>query len=102
VVAARQENLPLRSARGTGVLGSAGPAGEARQGELGLEGTRRREPWRVRTRSGRACLNAGLGSHGTHKRRGERCVFAVAVPSLRQSQELLPSLPAGGVGGCRV
>ena len=53
----------------------------------------------MRMGSCRTCLNASLGSHGTRKRKRERCGFPVAVPSLRWSQELLPSLPMSGVGG---
>lgn len=51
------------------------------------------------TGSGRTCLNASLGSHGTRKRKRGRCVFSVAVPGLRQRRELPPSLPTSGVGG---
>lgn len=55
----------------------------------------------MRTGSGRTCLNASLGSHGTRGRKRQRCVFSVAVPGLRRSRELLPSLPPSGAGGVR-
>lgn len=91
VVAAWQENLPLWTAGSVCVLGKRGRV------RWRLKGMRHREPWCKCMGSGRTCFNASLGSHGTRKRKRQRCVFS--VPGLRQRRELPPSLPTSGVGG---
>lgn len=77
--------------------GPAGPAGEARQGELEIEGHEASGALVCANREWQDLFKCWFRELWDTQEEKGRCVFS--VPSLRRRQEPLPSLPTSSVGG---